>query len=171
MKKTMFLSLGLLACVAFSPQPAFSAPDTGPKVDNIEVVNISASADQIMPEQGVSQVSITNNYFSTCVQASGQETVLHRSDHSVTGVNVDDFNMNKKVFLSSESKQLVNVGKYGDPQSWFDQRSRGDTKIGSNSENQNFNVISAASMAALHSHQMVRTMRRPPAWPIRPSRL
>jgi hypothetical protein len=88
MKKIVLFSMGLLACLAFSPQRAFAAPDTGPKVDNVEVVdNTSASADQIMPEQGVSQVSITDNYSAFAQEAVGQETVVHRSDHTGGSTN------------------------------------------------------------------------------------
>lgn len=161
----LFLSMGLFACVAFSPQPAFAEPDTGPSIseDNKAVFSSSASADLIMPDKWVFEISNTYNYAFE--QASGQETGVHRSDHSVVTTHY----ILKNASLDSKNKLVVNDGD-GGPQSWFDHRSRGDTKINGNSENQKFNVISAASMAAMYTGQMVWVLKRP-AWPIRPSRL
>lgn len=102
----LFLSMGLFACVAFSPQPAFAEPDTGPSIseDNKAVFSISASADLIMPDQWVFEISNTYNY-SAFEQASGQETVLHRSDHTVGNVNVF-FNYRSNDLVTS--KMIVN---------------------------------------------------------------
>ncbi len=153
MKKILFLSMVLLACPAFSP-PAFAAPDTGPKVDNIEVVNVSASADLIMPEEGVFQVSITDNHFSTYVQASGRETVLLRSDHSV---DILHFSVNNKYGSDLD----VYIG--GERIPWC--TSTGQTKL---SPHFGSSGHFGSSSAALHEGQMTLKQKllwtQVPAW-------
>ncbi|MEZ4210738.1 MAG: hypothetical protein R3B39_00330 [Candidatus Paceibacterota bacterium] len=154
--------MALIAGLAFSVKPAFSAPDTGPKVDNIEVVdNSSASADQIMPEQGIFLASITNKYCSAFAQVSGQETVVHRSDHTVgnTGFASSDHtkNFNMCTNLDLNFDKLVNVSS---GRMVVLEPERSCSCMIMNGDN-SFNHVNVSTAAALHSHRMVWVMVRP----------
>lgn len=87
--------LGLVAnSMAFSP-PTIAVPDTGPTVDN-EVENCT-STDQAfdITKTVVAEANISD--LSAFGQASGRETVLMRSDHSVPSICYTlDFNVNDK---------------------------------------------------------------------------
>lgn len=78
--KALFLSMGLFACVAFSPT-AFAAPDTGPKAHNDEVfqefskAGVSEIDYQIMDS---GKVIITRITFT-----NGRQVVPEQSDHPV----------------------------------------------------------------------------------------
>ena len=158
MKKYLIFSMALIAGLAFSLQPAFSAPDTGPKVDNIEVVdNSSASADQIMPEQGIFLASITNKYCSAFSQVSGQETVVHRSDHTVGNGTylLNRNNVNKLVDLDLDELVIVSSGR-----TVVLEPERSCSCMIMNGDN-SFNHVNVSTAAALHSHRMVWVMVRP----------
>lgn len=105
--------MALIAGLAFSPQPAFSALDTSPKVDNIEVYQSSTSASAtLQAKMEISSTTIINNYSAFQGEVYGQETVVHRSDHTVGNDTYllnygNDLDVNKLVDLDFD--KLVNV--------------------------------------------------------------
>ncbi len=80
MKKILSFSMVLLALTAFSPKPASAAPDTGPKVGNIVLNSISASAAEDITCEVVDQGNIETNI--AFISTSGRETLVDRPDHT-----------------------------------------------------------------------------------------
>lgn len=159
MKKYLIFSMALIAGLAFSPQPAFSAPDTGPKVDNIEVYQSSTSASAALQEKMEISSTTINNYSAFQEEVYGQETVVHRSDHTVgnTGFALGDhtkiFNMCTNLDLDFD--KLVNVSS---GRTVVLEPERSCSCMIMNGDN-SFNHVNVSTAAALHSHPMVWQVR------------
>ena len=155
--------MGLLACLAFSPQPAVAAPDTGPpSVDNSYMNNSNCAVtgttfditQRVAAEVANNNIIINSYAFG---QASGQETDVFRSDHTVGNGTylLNRNNVNKLVDLEFD-EVIVSSGR---TVALEPERSCSCMINGDNSFNQvNVKVRTAA---ALHSHLMVWVMKRP----------
>lgn len=164
MKKILFLSMGLLAAMAFSPQPAFSAPDTGPKVDNIEVID-NSSAEVPAGTNDIAFMAVGNeasNTNITFINTSGRETLVHRSDHTV-GTNhyvLNPFLEEMTVVPSMTVSSALAV----------DDRQRSCNSMIMNGTVNLDPIKNSAGLpfvgAAQHSRQLVWVMKRP-GWTVR----
>jgi hypothetical protein len=104
MKKILFLSMGLLTAMVFSPPTL--AVDTGPKMGSedysISAAPVPASTNDIAFMAVGDEVSNIISYFE---QAYGRETVPEPSDHSVTSYDMNfnsvDLNNSKKVIFGA----------------------------------------------------------------------
>lgn len=153
--------MGLLACMAFSPQPALAEPDTGPQTVNEVFSNTSASADlDKVQQQGVFEISNTYN-LSAFGQANGQETDVFRSDHTVAN-NVYLLNYGNDL-LDVKNKLVINDS---DDPVLVVRPERRTCESNVMKDRYNYDRSSKydlATAAALHSRQMVWVMKRP-AW-------
>jgi hypothetical protein len=154
--KMIALSIGLLALMATSPQPASAAPDTGPEVDNIVFENSSAPAAEYIAIQALDEVG--NNIISDCARIYGRETVPDPSDHTVSNHYV--LNPVLKMMTVSSSALAAVEPERPCNSAIMNGYSTLDLDLSKNSTG--LPLVGYAQ----HSHQMVWVLERP-AWTMR----
>jgi len=153
MKKIVFLSMGLFAIAALSLQShACVATDTGPTASVEKSYKSTAGTTYDITQRVAPEVA----NISALGQASGQETVVHRSDHMVDNVNffwnpaAPSMTVNNAMHLlavDEPERSYVIMNGYNLELSKSKKTANGLPLVG----------------AAQHSHQMVWVMKRP-AW-------
>ena len=170
MKKIAFLSMGLLACVAFSPQSASAAPDTGPQVDNMRYEQEQTSATgthdiAFMAVRDEANIFIISSYTRI------NDAVPEQSDHpAASNEDVKKYLVIEEgiTTVASVNGNLLSSDVNISALAAVDDRQRpcyesmimnGYSTLDLDLENS----TGLATAAALHSHLTVWVMKRP-AW-------
>lgn len=151
--------MGLFACVAFSPT-AFAAPDTGPKADHNEFIK-SITADQQAAEDITDMVVDQGNdidiniMYSAPGQANGQETGVHRSDHT----DGNRYILNPALDLMTVSNALP-LAATEPERSCYNMIMKDRYSLDNKKTAAGLPLVGVAK----HAPQMVPLLRRHPAW-------